>query len=64
MHVKMLRYIESFVQVRDLKPGDVVELTDAVGQQFIENGMAVRVEAADRTERLEAAALSAARRRG
>lgn len=65
MKVRMIRYVESFVLVRDLRPGEVIELPEAAATQFLDNGMAVPLDGrAERDERLEAAALTPARRRG
>ena len=63
MKVRMTRYVESFVQVLDLLPGEVYDLKDSVAAQFLDNGMA---EPADRAEAptLESAAMAPPRRRG
>ena len=62
MKVRMTRFVGSFVQVRDLEPGEVVDLLPAVAEQFIVNGMAVPADPDGAN--LEAAALQPARRRG
>jgi len=66
MKVRMTRYVESFVQVRDLLPGEVIDLPDGTAAQFIANGMAESVEPVGDPKGglLEAATLGGPRRRG
>lgn len=64
MKVRMTRFVGSFVQVRDLEPGQVVDLSERDAQQFIANGMAEPVASDAADHLLEAAAMPAARRRG
>lgn len=62
MKVRMMRFVGSFVDVRDLEPGEVYDLSESKARQFIDNGMAEPADEED--SRLEAAALRAPRRRG
>jgi hypothetical protein len=59
----MRQYVESFVHVRDLQPGDVIDLRPEVAEQFLNNGMAEAVEDRAGGRRLEAATLAPARPR-
>ena len=63
MRVRMTRYVESFVQVVDLLPGEVYDLKESVAAQFIDNGMAEPVDGFEPTD-LESATLKSPRRRG
>jgi hypothetical protein len=63
MKVRMLRFVGSYVQVRDLEAGEVYDINDDRAAQFIANGMAELI-ADDEAAMLEAAALRPPRRRG
>lgn len=58
----MIRHVTGYVQVQDLEPGRIYDITDDRAEQFIANGMAEPI--ADETADLEAAALRGPRRRG
>jgi len=62
MKVRMLRYVTSYVQVRDLEPGEIYDINDDRAEQFIANGMAELIAEGDLD--YEAAALKPPRRRG
>jgi hypothetical protein len=63
MKVRMRQFVGSYVQVRDLQPGEVVDLNPDHAEQFIANGIADPIDD-EKTPELEAATLSAPRRRG
>jgi hypothetical protein len=63
MKVRMLRHVTSYVQVRDLEPGQIYDINDDRAEQFIANGMAEPI-AEEHAGVLEAAALREPRRRG
>lgn len=63
MKIRMLRHVASYVQVRDLEPGQIYDINDDRAQQFLANGMAESIEDED-VVTLEAAALRQPRRRG
>jgi hypothetical protein len=63
MKVRMLRFVGSYVQVRDLEPGQIYDINDDRAAQFIANDMAEPI-ADDESVGVEAAALRAPRRRG
>ena len=61
MKIRITRFVPQFRIVRDLHPGEVVDLAPEIAAQFINNEMGVP---ADEEEIQEAAALKQARRRG